>query len=117
MHQHFRPKVCEGLRSVWAFDYHGVAKSQEGYCETLGDIDLVTAVVRLFTLKYRTTAVTTDSILHGVVLRDGVPLVVHSDHAKEFVSKTLVMLVKSLGMRTTTTLAHHPTGNSKIERL
>ena len=99
------------------FDYHGVAASDEGYKEILGGIDLVSGEIRLFATKDRTAAITTDCILQGVVLRDGVPLVIHSDHAKEFVSKTLAMLTKSLGMRTTTTLAHHPTGNNKIERL
>ena len=65
----------------------------------------------------RIAAVTTDCILQGVVLRDGVPLVFHSDHAKEFISKTLRTLAKALGIITTTTLAHHPTGNAKIERV
>ena len=116
-HQHFRAKVYEGPRTAWAFDYHGVAKSDEGYCELLGGIDLVTAEIRLFPCKCRTAAVTTDCILQGVILRDGVPLVIHSDHAKEFISKTLRTLTKTLGISTTTTLAHHPTGNAKIERV
>ena len=116
-HQHFRAKVYEGPRTAWAFDYHGVAKSQEGYCEILGGIDLVTSEIRLFATKCRTAAVTTDCILQGVVLRDGVPLVIHSDHAKEFVSKCLKVMHQALGITATTTLAHHPTGNSKIERV
>ena len=116
-HKHFRAKVYEGPRTAWGFDYHGVAASDEGYREILGGIDLVTAEVRLFACKRRTAAVTTDCILQGVVLRDGVPLVLHSDHAKEFVSKCVRMLTRALGVTATTTLAHHPTGNAKIERL
>ena len=116
-HKHFRAKVFEGPHTVWAFDYHGVAKSVEGYKEILGGIDLATAEIRLFATKARTASITTDCILQGVILRDGVPLVIHSDHAKEFISKMLKLLAKSFGITTTTTLAHHPTGNSKIERV
>ena len=116
-HKHFRAKVFEGPRTVWTFDYHGVAASDEGYKEILGGIDLVSGEIRLFATKDRTAAITTDCILQGVILRDGVPLVIHSDHAKEFVSKLLKTLAKTFGITTTTTLAHHPTGNSKIERV
>ena len=115
-YKHFRAKVYEGPRTAWAFDYHGVAPSEEGYKEVLGGIDLVTGELRLFATKDRTAAITTDCILQGVVFRDGVPLVIHSDHAKEFVSKLVKTMAKALGVTTTTTLAHHPTGNAKIER-
>ena len=116
-HKHFRAKVYEGPRTVWAFDYHGVAKSTEGYREILVGIDLATAEIRLFATKSRTAVVTTDYILQGVILRDGVSLVIHRDHAREFISKLLKTLAKALGITTTTTLAHHPSGNSKIERV
>ena len=116
-HKHFRAKVYEGPRTAWAFDYHGVTPSKEGHREISGGVDLVTAEIRLFVTKCRNAAVTTDCILQGVILRDGVPLVIHSDHAKEFISKCLQTLARVLGVTTTTTLAHHPTGNSKIERV
>ena len=116
-HKHFRAKVFEGPRTAWAFDYHGVAASEDGYKEILGGIDMATAEIRLFATKSRTAAVTTDCLLQGIILRDGVPLVIHSDHAKEFISKTIKTLAKTFGITATTTLAHHPTGNSKIERL
>ena len=116
-HKHFRAKVFEGPRTAWAFDFHGVAASDEGYREVLGGIDLVTGVLRLFATKDRSAAITTDCILQGVILRDGVSLVIHSDHAREFISKLLSTLEKALGITATTTLTHHPTGNSKIERV
>ena len=116
-HKHFRAKVFEGPRTAWTFDYHGVTASDEGYREVLGDIDLVTGELRLFATKDRSAAITTDCILQGVILRDGVPLVIHSDHVREFISKLLTTLEKALGVTVTTTLAHHPTGNSKIERV
>ena len=93
------------------------AASDEGYRDILGGIDLVTAKVNCLRARGVQRRFTTDCILQGVVLRDGVPLVLHSDHAKEFVSKCVRMLARALGVTTTTTLAHHPTGNAKIERL
>ena len=65
----------------------------------------------------RSAATVTQCLLHGVVLRDGCPLHIHSDAAKEFISKAMVRLCSLLGCDKTTTLAHHPTGNATIERL
>ena len=59
---------------------------------------------------------TTDCILTGIILRDGCPLVIHSDHAREFLAVTQGVLTKSLGIKNTTTLGHHPKGNGQIER-
>ena len=69
-HKHFRPKVYNSPRTVWSMDYYGVYPSKQGYCEILGAIDAVTGEVRLFLTKERSAAVTTDCILHGIVLRD-----------------------------------------------
>ena len=52
-----------------------------------------------------------------IVLRDGSPLHIHSDAAREFVSKAMKRLCQLIGCQQTTTLAHHPTGNATIERL
>ena len=116
-HKHFRARVFEGSRTAWTFDYHGVTVSDEGYGEVLGDIYLVTGELRIFATKDRSVTITTDCTLQGVILRDEVFLIIHSDHAREFISKLLTTLEKALGVTATTTLAHHPTGNSKIERV
>ena len=70
-----------------------------------------------FPRKERTAAVTTDCILTGIILRDGCPLVLHSDHAREFLAVTQGVLTKILGIKNTTTLGHHPKGNGQIERV
>ena len=98
-------------------DYYGVYPSKQGYCEILGAIDAVTGELRLFPAKERTAAVTADYILTGIILRDGCPLVLHSDHAREFLSLTQGVLTKTLGVKNTTTLGHHPKGNGQIERV
>ena len=115
-HKHFRPKVETGPRTAWAMDYYGCERSTDGYTNILGAIDLVTSELRLFATKRRTGAVTTDAILQGIILRDGVPRLIHSDHAREFIGQCVSTLSKVFGIKRTTTLAHHPTGNAKIER-
>ncbi len=116
-HGHFRAKVYSSPRTVWSLDYYGVYPSKEGQCQILGAVDAVTSEVRLFATKERSAAVTTDCILQGIILRDGCPLVIHTDHAKEFVSKALRTLRDKVGIQQTTTLGHHPSGNGQIERL
>ena len=76
----------------------------------------MTGELRLFPTRERTAAVTTDCILTGIILRDGCPLVIHSDHAREFLAVTQGVLTKILGIKNTTTLGHHPKGNGQIER-
>ena len=116
-HGHFRAKVYTSPRTVWSLDYYGVYPSEEGHCQILGAVDAVTSEVRLFATKERSAAVTTDCIFQGIILRDGCPLVIHTDHAKEFVSKPLQVLRRKVGVQQTTTLGHHPSGNGQIERL
>ena len=98
-------------------DYYGVYPSKEGFKHILGAVDAATCEVRLFATKDRSAAITTDCILQGIVLRDGCPLILHTDHAKEFVSKAVRRLLRAIGMQQTTTLGHHPTGNAQIERI
>merc|ERR1712051_531810 len=83
----------------------------------LGAIDLATSEVRLFPTKNRKGATTAECLLHGLFLRNGVPARIHSDHAREFISKATKRICSILGCRQTTTLAHHPTGNATIERV
>ena len=116
-HRHFRSKVFCTPRTSWGCDFYGVASSKAKYNNILGAIDLATAECRLFACKNRSAATVTECILQGIVLRDGCPLHIHSDAAKEFISKAMSRLCSLLGCKQTTTLAHHPTGNATIERL
>ena len=116
-HRHFRAKVFCTPRTSWGCDFYGVAESIKKYNNILGAIDLATAECRLFACQNRSAEVVTDCILHGLVLRDGCPLHIHSDAAREFISKAMRRLCQLIGCQQTTTLAHHPTGNATIERL
>ena len=116
-HHHFRAKVFCTPRTIWGCDFYGVLESRRKYNNLLGAIDLATAECRLFACQERTAATVTRCILHGIVLRDGCPLHIHSDAAREFISKAMNRLCALIGCKKTTTLAHHPTGNAHIERL
>ena len=116
-HRHFRAKVFCTPRTSWGCDFYGIPDSKNKYNNLLGAIDLATAECRLFACKSRSAEVVTDCILQGIVLRDGCPLHIHSDAAREFVSKAMKRLCELIGCQQTTTLAHHPTGNATIERL
>ena len=116
-HRHFRAKVFCTPRTSWGCDFYGVAESDTGHNNILGAMDLATAEARLFATKQRSAPIVTNCVLHGIVLRDGCPLHIHSDAAREFLSKGMKKLCEIIGCKQTTTLAHHPTGNVSIERL
>ena len=115
-HRHYRAKVHSMTRSTWALDFYGVYPSKSGFCELLGAVDMATHELRLFPLKTRNAATLLDALLHGIILRDGVPLAIHSDHAREFVGKAMKALTRNFGIKQSSTLGHHPTGNALMER-
>jgi len=55
-------------------------------------------------------------MLHGILLRDGIPLAIHTDHARELVGKAMTALARTFGIQQSSTLGHHPTGNATMER-
>ena len=67
--------------------------------------------------KKENAAHVTHTVLHEIVLRQGVPLVFHSDAARAFLSKAMGALSRVLGMKQTNTLAHNPKSNAKMERV
>ena len=91
--------------------------AQNGCNNLLAAIDLATSELRLFATKGRSSATTASCILHGLVMRNGCPLRIQSDHAKEFIGKACNRLAELLGYNISTTLGHHPTGNAAVERV
>ena len=116
-HTHFRSKVFCTPRTSWGCDFYGVEASKKKFNNILGIIDLATSECRLFACTNRTADTVSECLLHGIILRDGCPLHLHSDAAREFISKAVARLCKLIGCQRTSTLAHHPTGNATIERL
>lgn len=78
---------------------------------------LQTGHLVLRALKQRTAANTAETLFYNVICEKGVPLLFHSDAAKEFVSTAMNALSKTLGIVQTNTLAHNPKSNAKIERV
>ena len=98
-------------------DYYGVKKNALGYDNILGIIDLATGHLVLRAVKRRTSANTAHVLLYDIVCRKGVPMVLHSDAAQEFLGGATASLATILGCKQSTTKAHNPKGNAKIERI
>ena len=117
-HKHFRPKLFCTPRTAYGADYYGVGvKNSKGYNNILGIIDLTTGNLVLRALKQRTAANTAHTLFYDIINRKGVPLLFHSDAAREFLSTAMDSLSKTLGIVQTSTLAHNPKSNAKIERV
>lgn len=116
-HKHFRAKLFCTPRTAYGSDFYGVKENKEGYCTILGIIDLSTGNLVLKASKKENAAHVTHTVFHEIVLRQGVPLVFHSDAARAFLSKAMGALSRVLGMRQTNTLAHNPKSNAKMERV
>ena len=116
-HKHFRAKLFCTPRTSYGSDYYGVKKNSAGYCAILGVIDLASGNLVLKAARSPNAAHVTNTLFHEVVLRKGVPLRFHSDAAQAFLSKAVGALTEILGIKHTTTLAHNPKSNAKIERV
>jgi hypothetical protein len=116
-HRHYKPKMHCTPRTAYGADYYGVRQNKEGYNNILGIIDLSDGHLVLQAVKARTGGNTAHVIFYEIIVRKGVPLLFHSDAAKEFVGKAMKALCATLGITQTNTLAHNPKGNAKIERV
>ncbi len=116
-HKHFRPKLFCTPRTAYAADYYGVSQNKQGYNNILGIIDLSNGNLVLKPLKSRSAANTAHTLFYDIIVKKGVPMLFHSDAAKEFLSTAMGALSKTLGIAQTSTLAHNPKSNAKIERV
>ena len=116
-HRHFRPKLFCTPRTCYGADYYGVKQNKQGYNNILGIIDLSDGHLVLSAVKQRTAANTAHVLFNDIVVRKGVPMLFHTDAAKEFLSTAMKALSAVLGIVQTNTLAHNPKSNAKIERV
>ena len=103
-------------RTTYGADFIKISKSAHGYTDVLGIIDLTTSNLVLRAVKHRTSKATARVIYYDVILKKGVPLLFHSDGAKEFINGASKILSTMLGYKLTTTKAHNPEANGKMER-
>ena len=79
-------------------DYdHGVASSTNGTAKYWACKDLATSTARLFAAKNRTGKTTADLLLHGLFLRDRIPLSINSDAAGELIRGLVNTISRYLG--------------------
>ena len=116
-HKHFRAKQFCTPRTSYGADYYPVKQNKEGYNNILGIIDLSNGHLVLSAVKHRNAANTAHVLFHEIIVRKGVPMLFHSDAAKEFLSVAMKALSATLGIVQTNTLAHNPKSNAKIERV
>ena len=116
-HKHFRPKLFCTPRTSYGADYYGVLQNKQGYNNILGIIDLSNGHLILKPLKSRSAANTAHTLFYDIIAKKGVPMLFHSDAAKEFLSTAMKALSATLGIQQTSTLAHNPKSNAKIERV
>ena len=98
-------------RSRWGMDFYGV---KTGY--VLGLIDLDSLHVELAATKDRTAVGVRKVVKQQVLERHGKFDHLRSDHAKEFVGKTMSLLKHEYGYIHTTTGGYQATGNATMER-
>ena len=115
--KYFRAKLFCMPHTAYGMDYYGVYPNQEGYDNILGIIDLASGNLVLKPTKGRTAATTSNALLYGIVVNKGVPLLLHSDNAKEFLYSATAQLASILGCKQTSTKGHNPRANAKIERV
>ena len=97
VHNHFRPKLFCTPRTVYGADYYVVGKKKsKGFNNILGIIDLATGHLVLRVMKQCTAAITTDTLFYKIMSKKGVPLLFHTDAAKEFISTAMDSLSKTL---------------------
>ena len=97
-------------RSRWGMDFYGV---KTGY--VLGLIDLDSLFVELAATEDRTAASVRKVVKDQVLKRHGKFDHLRSDHAKEFVGKTMSLLKNEYGYIHTTTGGYQATGNATME--
>lgn len=96
-------------------DFQGMGKALTGEHEVLAFIDSTARFVVVCPLQGRSSELFVPAFLDNVVFKHGVPEVLHSDDAPEFLSEALRALSDQAHIIRTTTLGHHAQGNAIVE--
>ena len=67
-------------------------------------------------MKNKCTDTVADLLVDNIILRFGMPLVIHSDQGREFENGLMKSLCTLLGCTTTRTAPYHPESDGMIER-
>ena len=105
-----------GPRSRYCMDFQGQGQATTGEREALAIIDDFTKTVFVLALPDRTAETLTPHLLDEIYFRRGRPDIIHSDAAKEFLSKLFTAVAKTLHTAQTNTLGHNAQGNAELEQ-
>jgi transposase InsO family protein len=105
-----------GPRSRYCMDFQGQGKASTGECEALAIIDDFTKTVSVISLPNRSAETLTPYLLDEIYFRRGSPDIIHSDAAKEFLSKLFTNVAAALHTQQTNTLGHNAQGNANLEQ-
>ena len=96
-HQHFRANPQYEPRTSYGMDFYAIPKSKQGYTQLLGIIDLATSELTLCPTKDRSAATVAECLIQRIFLEKGCPISIHSDHAREFISKATKRICRVMG--------------------
>ncbi len=110
-----------GFRGLFAdavaMDFYEVAESSAGYKWILTVIDMFSREVLFEPMMSRQADEVVSVLLRRVIHVKGVPVLLLSDEAREFVGKVLGGLTAALGVEHITTRAYNPRANGLCERV
>ena len=116
-HGQFASLSFDGPRVAYAMDFYEVAESQDGYKWILTIIDMFSREVVFAPMKSRQADDVVVALLRRVINVNGVPVLLLSDEAREFVGKVVGGLTAALGVQHITTRAYNPRANGLCERV
>ena len=90
--------------------------TQDGYRYILVIADYFSKWTEAFTMKNKCADPVADLLVDNIILRFGMPLVIHSDQGREFENGLMKSLCTLLGCTKTRTAPYHPESDGMIER-
>ena len=90
--------------------------TQDGYCCILVIADYFSKWTEAFPMKDKCADTVADLLVDNIILRFGMPLVIHSDQGREFKNGLMKSLCTLLGSTKTRTAPYHPESDGMIDR-
>ena len=115
-HGHFRLRQTGGPRETYALDFHGMTESVDGRRVVFAMLDACSRWVRLEAMREREAEKIADVLMRRLVMEDGTPLELRTDHARELQGTVMKRMCGELGIKLTTTMGYNPRGNAQVER-
>ena len=116
-HGQFSSMSFSGPRMGYAIDFYEVGESAAGFKWILTIIDMFSREVMFVPMKSREADEVVRELLRNLINVKGIPISLLSDEAREFTSKILNGLIRTLGVKRVTTRAYNARANGICERV